>query len=101
MARLPCKLLCRLPASVSIASQVEVRCTETGETAAFYYNDWLSQDDPPYKTSVELLPEGAGGPGSSGSASGLVRCGASGRRLDRLTHHHHTPNLARLIMQDR
>ena len=28
---------------------------ESGENAVFYYNAWLSQDDPPFTTIVELL----------------------------------------------
>lgn len=51
--------------------QVEVRCVETGSKAVFQYSGWLSQDDPPYKTAVELLPAGSGG--SPGNPTGLVK----------------------------
>lgn len=27
----------------------------TGQQCSFYYNNWLSRDDPPYKTEVELF----------------------------------------------
>ncbi len=44
---------------------------ESGSKATFHYNGWLSQDDAPYKTSVELFPTGRGsGPGNP---TGLVK----------------------------
>ncbi|PNH12713.1 Lipoxygenase y domain-containing protein 1 [Tetrabaena socialis] len=35
---------------------VDVLLVNTGQQCYFYYNQWLSRDDPPYKTEVELFP---------------------------------------------
>ncbi|GLC44364.1 hypothetical protein PLESTF_000049800 [Pleodorina starrii] len=37
-------------------NKVDVLLVNTGQQCAFYYNGWLSRDEPPYKTEVELFP---------------------------------------------
>ncbi|MEW5309958.1 MAG: hypothetical protein WDW38_001797 [Sanguina aurantia] len=41
--------------------QVEVLCVNTDQQCTFYYNDWLSKSDAPYKLEVELFPLGVDG----------------------------------------
>ena len=38
--------------------QVEILNVSTGQQARFYYNGWLSKDEPPYQLEVELTVEG-------------------------------------------
>ena len=38
--------------------QVEILNVSTGQQARFYYNGWLSKDEPPYQIEVELTVEG-------------------------------------------
>ncbi|GFR41097.1 hypothetical protein Agub_g1741 [Astrephomene gubernaculifera] len=47
-------------------NKVDVLLVNTGQQCSFYYNNWLSRDDPPYKTEVELFP-------SDGEAQQLCR----------------------------
>ncbi|KAG2499991.1 hypothetical protein HYH03_002273 [Edaphochlamys debaryana] len=37
-------------------NKVDVLLVNSGQECHFYYNGWLSRDDPPYKTEVELFP---------------------------------------------
>ena len=41
----------RLPPSFPPV-QVEIFCVSTGQQARFYYNGWLSKDEPPYQLEV-------------------------------------------------
>jgi hypothetical protein len=51
-------------------AQVDVLLINTGQQCSFYYNGWLSRDDPPYKTEVELFP-------SDGDPQKLCRCSSA------------------------
>ncbi|GFH09152.1 uncharacterized protein mot51, partial [Haematococcus lacustris] len=43
-------------------NNIELLCATTGQHCRFYYNGWLSKDEPPYKLEVELFPEGSDKP---------------------------------------